>query len=377
MRIAIDYTPALNQRAGIGRYTRSLVGALACLDRTNHYLLLWARGRGAKPADGWPPNFRLQRLPLSEWTLKALWHRLGLPLPLEFLVGNMDLFHATDFVLPPLQKGKALLTVHDLSFLLYPEQTQPELVRYLSKVVPSSIQRASLVLADSESTKADLMRLLALPEEKVEVVYCGVDTRFSPASDEETLSQVRVRYGLDRPFILTLGTLAPRKNLARLLEAFALMRQSVALPHRLLVAGVAGWRSESLPLQVERLGLVGEVIFLGFVPEEDLPALYTLADLFVYPSLYEGFGLPPLEAMACGTPVAASNASSLPEVLGDAGLLFDATSPEAMAEALHRALTDGELRLQMRERGLRRAASFTWERAAQKLLGLYQQVGGG
>jgi glycosyltransferase involved in cell wall biosynthesis len=304
--------------------------------------------------------------------LTILWHRLRLPIPVEWFTGPIDIFHATDFVLPPVRQARTILTVHDLTFMRLPECAEAGLRAYLDKVVPRSIQRADLVLADSQSTKKDLIELLGVSPDKIEVVYAGVERRFRPMEGEMALHRVKKRYGLNFPFILSLGTLEPRKNFTRLIEAYALMRDRGL---KLVIAGGKGWLYDEIFAKVEELGLEDKIIFPGFIADEDLPALYNLAKIFVFPSLYEGFGLPPLEAMACGTPVVTSDRPSLPEVVGGAGLMVEATDDQELARAMERVLTDENLRREMREKGLRQAAKFTWEAAAEKLLDVYRRLG--
>lgn len=369
MRIGIDYTAAVHQRAGIGRYARGLVRALAQLDRENEYLLLVA-GR-PKEKSAFPPNFKPRYLPLSPHWMTILWQRLRVPLPADLFTGPLDLFHSPDYVLPPLRRGKRVLTIHDLSFLRYPEGADPRLRWYLTQAVPRSIAQADLVLADSRNTKIDLIELLGVEASRVEVLYPGVEERFHPL-DEESLAPVRARYSLDFPFILTVGTLEPRKNHVGLLQAYSFLRH----PPRLVIAGGKGWLYEPIFQEVERLSLEGRVFFLGYVPEEDLPALYNLADLFVFPSFYEGFGLPPLEAMACGTPVVTSNTSSLLEVVGDGALLVPPRDVEALAEAMEKVIGDPSLQEELRSKGLERAKRFRWGEAAKRLLAIYKRVVG-
>jgi len=371
LRIGIDYTAAVRQGAGIGRYTRELVRALAELDRSHDYVL-FAAASGQQPADTvWPPNFQMRSVPLSDRALAILWHRLRLPLWVELVTGSVDIFHSPDFVLPPVRRAKTLVTVHDLSFIRYPQCADVNLRTYLNKAVPRSVHRADLVLADSQSTKDDLVELLGVEPARIEVVYPGVEERFRPIEDQALLEQVRKQYNLPPRFVLGLGTLQPRKNFTRLIEAYSLLvTRHPSL--RLVIAGGKGWLYEEIFATVEQLGLEEKVVFPGFVADEHLPALYNLADLFVFPSLYEGFGLPPLEAMASGTPVITSDASSLPEVVGEAGLMVEATDVEALAEAMKRVLEDNVLRERMIARGLEQARKFTWQRAAAKLLSLYE-----
>jgi glycosyltransferase involved in cell wall biosynthesis len=376
MRIGIDYTPGVTLGAGIGRYTRGLVQALSELDHDNEYVLFAAPGFHSSPHLRVPasPRLHYRPIPASPRLMAILWHRLHIPLPIEAFVGPVDVFHSPDFVLPPQRRGARILTVHDLTFMRYPEGATPNLRRYLNAVVPRSVKRADLVLADSESTKRDLAELLDVPPEKVRVVYAGVEPRFQPIVDEEQLRVVARRYDLDPPFILTVGTLEPRKNLQRLFAAYALLRERLAGAPRLVVVGAKGWLTEGIFAALEESGIKEHVQFPGYVADEDLPAVYNLAGLFVFPSLYEGFGIPPLEALACGVPVACSNAPSLPEVVGDAALTFEPTDVEAMADAMLRLLTDSDLRAGLISRGRDRATHFTWAAAATDLLAAYREV---
>lgn len=371
MRIGIDYTAAISQKAGIGRYTREIIKHLAEIDKINSYVLLTP-----PQASGldFPPNFQGKKLPLPERWMTILWHRLRFPLWVEVFTGPLDVFHSPDFVLPPVKAARTILTVHDLSFLRLPHCSEPHLRAYLSKAVPRSARRAHLILADSENTRQDVIELLDIPPGRVEVLYAGVDERFRPIGET---AEVRTRYRLPERFILSVGTLEPRKNYERLIEAFALLKGRVpsASDVKLVIVGQKGWLYEGIFAAVERLNLQGEIIFSGYVADEDLPALYSAAELFVYPSLYEGFGLPPLEAMACGTPVVASSAPCLPEVLGDAALFAPPDEVEAMASAMERALLDEGLRHQLREKGFSRAKAFSWEKSARKLLEVYGRVG--
>lgn len=375
MRIGFDVTAAVRQRAGIGRWARGLLQGLAAIDQENDYLL-FAAGR-TPPPDGLrpqPSKVRFRTLPFSERTLLILWFRLGIPLPVDLFTGPADVFHFPNYILPPLRRGKAVVTVHDLSFLLYPECHEEGLRAFLERVVPLSVAAADFVTVDSAHVKNEAICLLDIPPDRVEVVYGGVDARFQPVKNEAVLQAVRQRYRLHFPFVLHVGVIEPRKNLVRLIEAYDRVRSALHLPHRLVLAGGLGWLYEEVFQKVAELGLQDFVLFPGYVPEEDLPALYSLADLFVYPSLYEGFGFPPLEAMACGVPVVASNAASLPEVVGDAGLLVRPTDIEQLADAIARALTDNALRAELRERGFKRARLFTWQAAAERALSIYRRV---
>jgi glycosyltransferase involved in cell wall biosynthesis len=373
MRIGIDYTAAVRQGAGIGRYTRGLIGALSALDRDNSYrLFVAARGvRSTVPAG---PNFRAFQVPLTDREISLLWQRLRLPVPIELFLGALDLFHSPDFLLPPVLRARTVLTVHDLSFVRVPEYAHPSVHEYLVHSVPRSAQRADLILAVSAATRQDVVELLGVPEGRVQVIYEGVDGRFRSVEDEQTLAAVRRRYNLERPFVLGLGTLEPRKNFRGLVEAFARLRERRHLEHELVIVGRKGWLYEPIFERVQELGVERQVRFLGFAADEDLPAIYTLASCLAYPSFYEGFGLPVLEAMACGTPVVTSHSSSLPEVAGSAALLVDPHDADSLADALDRVVFDDGLRAELRAAGLERARRFTWERAAQELVAAYRSV---
>lgn len=380
MRIAVDYTAALHQGAGIGRYVRELVRALARLDGENEYVICWARDAGdPPPVEDVPLRSRLVRFPLTERMLIWLWHRLQIPLWAELFTGPLDLFHSPDFTLPPLRGANGVLTVHDLSFLRVPECADPAQRRYLTAVVPRSARRADAVLADSQNTRHDLVDLFGLPESKVTVVYPGVDSRFRQVKDGEMRRRVRDRYSLTGPFILALGTLEPRKNLDRLLRAYARLPREApggATVPPLAFSGDVGWLVDSAFRLVDELELSQQIRFLGYVPDEDLPTLLSMATCLVYPSLYEGFGLPVLEALACGTPVVTSNVSSLPEVASDAAVYCDPRDVADIARAIHRVLADKTLRRSLSGRGTEQARKFSWDEAARRVLDVYRETVG-
>lgn len=383
-RITLDYTPAIHQTAGIARLTRELVRALLALEPA-HQFSLFVMGR---PAPSVPitnlMNTRHLPLRVSRWTdrwLYRLWFRAHLAVPVQVFAGGCDLYHATDFVLPPLRAGtRSLLTVHDLSFERDPDSAPPRLIPFLRRVVPDSVRRATHVIADSEATARDLEALYGTPMKKISVIHSGADRRFIPYQDTLYMQRRRAyvlrRYGIgDKPFVLTVGTLQRRKNHLRLVQAFAQVCHRGCYPDiRLVIAGGKGWLYDEVIKSINQLGLRERVVFTGYVEDNDLPHLYRAATVFAFPSLYEGFGLPPLEAMASGVPVVASNVSSMPEVVGDAGALVDPLDVQALAEALERALCDEVWRAQSIVRGLDRAAHFTWQRAAEQLLGVYQRV---
>jgi len=386
MRIGIDVTAAICQGGGIGRYTRELIQALVAIDHSNRYRFFSARPPQVVSVAPVPrpipvaPNTRYHPAPLDERWLYRLWYRLRLPLPVQWFTGPLDLFHSPDFVLPPVSGGTpTLLTVHDLSFVHYPETFPPRLVAYLNQVVPRSIERASHVLADSKATKKDLVGLWQVPADKITVLYSGVSQAFQPVTDSDKLAAVRQKYNLGQaPYLLSVGTIQPRKNYQMLIRAF----QPVAArwPHNLVIAGGKGWLNDDMLAEISRHGLDGRVHFIGFAEDGHLPALYSAATLFVFPSLYEGFGLPLLEAMACGVPVITSNASSLLEVAGklpdgrETAVALSPQQPAAWTEAINGLIADPEQRAELVAAGLQQARRFTWSQAARQLLEIYSAV---
>ncbi|MSQ14489.1 MAG: glycosyltransferase family 1 protein [Dehalococcoidia bacterium] len=372
MRIGIDYTPALSQRAGIGRYARELVSAL--LDEGSRHEFILIGPRGSKPPARIPKSVRLVSLPFSQRMSAIIWHRLRLPIPLDSFTGPLDIYHATDYLIPPLRKARGVATVHDLSFLVHPELGADSLVKYLRTALPASLDRASLIVTDSEHSKTDLVKLMGFSEERVEVVYGGVSGDFRPRDDAEELRRVTDKYALHSPYILTLGTIEPRKNHARLVQAYHLLRTEYGINHDLVIGGAKGWLYQRIFETVRSLQLEDHVRFLGFIPDEDLTGLLSLADMFVFPSIYEGFGLPPLEAMACGVPVVSSNTSCLPEVLGEAAVFVDPFSIERIAEGMLSILSNHGLRDELKSRGISRARGFTWNNGAACLLKAYDRL---
>jgi len=370
-RIGIDYTAAIYQQAGIGRYVRELVAALAdsAGEQDDKFVLFVAGTRGDRPPA--PSGCRYAPSILSERTHARVWHRLKLPLPVELWTGRVDAFHATDFTLPRTRPlTRTVLTIHDLAFEKYPDETMPGMLDFLRSAVPESAQRADHIIAVSEATRRDVIDMYSVPAEKVTAIAHGVSTPYSPVvSGRETA--VRDNYRLrDGPFVLTVGTLQPRKNHLRLVQAFARVRSDASL----VIAGGKGWHYAAVRSEVERLNLGERVIFTGFVADADLPDLYRAATVFAYPALYEGFGLPALEAMACGVPVVASNTSSLPEVVGEAGLLVDPMDVDALADAISHVLEDSALRADLRDKALARAKQFTWQHTAEMTRQVYRNL---
>ncbi|MDX1665250.1 MAG: glycosyltransferase family 1 protein, partial [Candidatus Promineifilaceae bacterium] len=266
-----------------------------------------------------------------------------------------------------------VITIHDASLFIYSHCHPRTRLLSIRLALPFVARRAAAVITVSEHARQDLIRILGLPPEKVHVVYAAAPEHFAPVCDAHDLASVRRKYGLPAQFLLYVGTLEPRKNLRRLVRAMRQIRQ-YGLPHKLVLVGATGWQIEELYREIEAQEMKDDVLFTGYVPDEDLPALFSLATLFVFPSLYEGFGLPPIEAMACGAPVLSSNRSSLPEVCGDAAYLVNPEDEEELVDALVALLSDGARRAEMTARGLKRAGTFSWRRAARETASIYRSV---
>jgi alpha-1,3-rhamnosyl/mannosyltransferase len=373
VRIAIDGHPLVAMRFGVGHYTDQLIRALARADRNIHCVVVCPRP--INPFRAFPaltfadPNIELVVPGWWGGLIGRVRRRLGIQAPLEALVGPVDVFHATNYLLTyPVQRAKRVVSIHDLTLILFPEWHPAKRLRQMRAGLRASAEAADRIIADSRATKDDIVRHLAVDPERVAIVPLAVDPSFRPlprAEVDAALAPLGLVYGA---YVLFLGTLEPRKNIGRLLEAAMKAGADVG---PLVLAGVDGWGNDELRPRIADLARQGRVRPLGYVPETLRPTLLGGARAFIYPSLYEGFGLPPLEAMACGTPVVTSDVSSLPETVGDAALLIDPLDVDGLAGAIRRLWDDEALRRDLRARGLARAREFSWERTARLTLEAY------
>jgi glycosyltransferase involved in cell wall biosynthesis len=316
--------------------------------------------------DGLAPGFRVVPIPASPaWT----WTPLHFPLALRKL--GAAIAHV-QYIIPPVAPCPVVTTIHDVSFRRHPAWFPPKHRALLNLLVPVAARNAARVIVGSQHAREELIHFYDLPPEKIVVTPYAADPIYRPLPVDVARAAVSERFGVRGAYVLAVGVLQPRKNLPRLVRAFARIAHQV--PHRLLLVGKEGWAAEELRGALAGPKLEGRVQFTGYVPDADLPALYAAADLFVYPSLYEGFGLPPLEAMACGTPVLTASSSSLPEVVGDAAETVDPADEAEIAEAMAALLASPERREALRERGLARAALFSWEETARQTIEVYRQV---
>jgi glycosyltransferase involved in cell wall biosynthesis len=359
------------RRAGVSFYIEQLLHHLADADTHHRYTVYTTRGLDAAEL-GLPARFRVRpsRLPTINPRVRIPWEQFVAPLLLRQI--GADLFHGTLNVIPLACPVPGVVTVHDLAFIRFPHTFRSYNRTYLDMATRMSVKRAARICAVSEHTKREVVGLLGVPPERVVVTPNAARQHFHPP-DPAALAAFRQRHSLPEQFVLYVGTLEPRKNLVTLLEAYAEVAHSSAAP--LIVGGGRGWLFEPIFARLEALGLRERVHFIGYIDEEELPLWYAAATLFVFPSFYEGFGMPPLEAMACGTPVVTSNTTSLPEVVGDAGLMVSPSSADELAAAIVRLLDDADLRADLRERGLRRARAFSWHTSAARTLDAYTQAG--
>jgi len=367
-RIAIDARKWRDY--GIGTYVRNLVRHLARLDHETTYFLFCAR-QDASVLRDLAANF----VPVVDDSVGyRLKEHFSIPLKLRRL--GVELFHTPHYVLPLLCPTRAVVTIHDCIHLLFPQYLPNRAaLRYSEFMMRSAIRRSAVVLTVSEASRADILRFFPEADaERVQVVPNAIDPAILDDPGEDEQERVRERYQVRGRFILYAGNIKPHKNLDRLISAFALLRQQGETDLKLIIIGDEVSRHGSLRRTMEAAGLRQEVRFFGFVPDRTLAVLYRMASVFAFPSLYEGFGLPPLEAMACGAPVVTSRLSSLPEVVGDAAVLVDPYSVEDIARGLARVLSDTELRAELVARGRIRAQAFSWEQSVEKIHATYLKV---
>lgn len=354
MKIAIDAQTTLGQKTGFGFYVKNLVEALVKVDPKNEHILIKPRSEKDFP------------------TWKRFWWD-QITFPNQAKKAKVDLLHQPCFSAPLFYSGKVIVTCHDLISVFFPENLPLASRLFYSRWMPYCYRKATLIIADSEHTKKDLMSLLGIPEEKIRVVHLAVSSDFKPVKNPVRLARVRAKYKTTKKYLLHVGTLEPRKNLEFLVRAFALAVRE-GIEENLVITGKKGWYYDGLFQLVEKLNLSKRVIFTGYVEEKDLPALYSGATAFLFPSLYEGFGLPPLEAMASGVPIISSSTSSLPEVIGRAGILLPPKDEMVWAKNILKIIKDKGLANTLKALGIRQAKQFTWENTARKTVEVYNEA---
>ncbi len=367
MRIGIDAHAVGSHLGGNETYIRNVIRSLGEVDPDGDYTLFMTAAGLHEPI---PSTERMRRVAVRPRNPLA---RIPVSFPLALARERIDVVHV-QYVAPPLCPARIVVTVHDIAYDRHPELfTRAEVARF-RLLVPLTVRRAAAVLTVSEFSKRDIVRRYLVPPERVVVAPDAADPMFRPLHDQARLAAVRERYGTGDDYILCVGNLQPRKNLRALIDAYVRLRRAGATRHRLVLVGRKAWLHDDIFAAARDSGYADQLVFTGYVPDADLVALYNAAAVFVYPSLFEGFGLPPLEAMACGAPVVCSNTSAFPEVVGDAALIVDPRDPEALAAAIATVLGDVNMRTDLVIAGLRRAAQFSWETTARTIVSTYHHA---
>lgn len=379
MKVSLELQPCLKNRSGIGIYTYEISKNLQRfhdVDLCGDIFNFINRNDIDKDLEGLTFNNKVFT-PFPYGVYRRVWHYI--PIKYNWLFNDKsDIYHFFNFIVPPRIKGKVITTIHDMTYKLYPETMAKNNLKRIENDIEYSVNRADKIITVSESSKKDILKFLDVDESKIEVVYNGVEyDKFNKSYVEEEKSKVRQKYNLPRKYILYMGTLEPRKNIESIIEAFGLYKTKnnlVSKDIKLVIAGKKGWLFESIFNLVSKLSLKDEVVFTDYVDENDKPLIYKMADLFLFPSLYEGFGIPVLEAMASSVPVITSNVSSLPEVAGDAAILVEPKDTEAIAKYINEITNNEELKKDLVKRGHAQAKKFTWEASAEKTYNIYKQI---
>lgn len=357
----------MDEKQGIGIYTQSLMDHLVPLDRKNEYVLFYRN-----------PEFLGRYAQYDNVTEKVvtapnklIWDQVKIPRAAHR--EGVDVIFHTKFTLPLFAKMKTIMVLHGSEWFVYPKAYPLSDRASIKVLMPLYCKKANHIIANSEMTKRDFVNILGVEQDKIDTIHFGFDSRFKQVSDPDFLERIRERYCLPEKFILFVGRIYPGKNFGNLLKAYSKLHTRVS--HKIVIVGHPRWGYQDEFDQIEALGLQEKIHFTGWVPQEDLVAFYNLADLFVHPSFYEGFGLPLIEAMACGCPVVSSNGGAVPEIVDDAALLIDPNSPHEMSEAILRVLTESDLRQMLISKGLCRAKGFSWETCARKTLAVIESVG--
>jgi glycosyltransferase involved in cell wall biosynthesis len=367
MHIAINCRSFLSRSyTGIGRYAYNLINSLTKIDAKNQYSLYVQRGF-------WHTNRRVPRFNAKNFKVKIDFFKKGI----DRTIGDFDLYHSPSMDLINIKKAKVVVTVHDLVYKAYPEGHTQETIRLTEEHFQSFIPRATKIICCSKNTVNDLKKYFNVEDRRIRLVYQGVDKDvFYPLSAQarQAVKAKFIQRGVSEPYILFVGTIEPRKNLMNLMEAFRLLKESKKFSGKLVVVGMLGWKSEGLVERIQKMNLVQDVIFLGFVSNDELRELYNLAEIFAFPSCYEGFGYPILEAFSCGAAVVTSNTASCPEIAQDAAVLVNPHDPQSIAQALTKVIQDPVFKSSLQQKGLARCQDFSYEKTASETLQVYEEA---
>jgi glycosyltransferase involved in cell wall biosynthesis len=376
MKIGFDISAQSLPRSGVGQYQINLLQALLNLDKDdffNLYAFNFRNRKRFKRIHFSSDNYKIHALPVPQRLITAWWLMADFP-SLERVAGDCDLYQVSEICIPPVKRAKTVAFIHDLTTILYPQHHVKSNV-FLHNRRFKNIHKVDAVLTNSEHTKKDIVNYLKVKPDKIFVTYLGASDRFRPMEDSEAHETLKI-FNLNSPYILFTGTLEPRKNVKTLIRAFNILKSKYSIPHRLVITGQRGWLYDDALKEIHSSPFRGHITELGYISDNDLPAIMNGADVFAYPSFYEGFGLPVLEAMKCGTPVITSNVSSLPEVGGDACVYISPEDPDGLAKRLFEVISDKKLKSDLSTKGIARAGMFSWEKCAKETINVYRLIAG-
>lgn len=380
MNISFDVLPLISDNmSGIGYCQAGLVGEMVKSHPEDRYLYEYFSRKDHEVKRNRLKAYMHENCDINESHFSGFLYRCimnMIPVPYSLFFGKKsELTHFFNYIIPPFVHGKKVVTIHDMVVKAYPETVRFRTKHLLNTGMKKSMKRADVIITDSEFSKSEIEKYFPQYSHKVQVVYCGVNSdKFYPVEDKSVVEKVKKSLDIEGEYFLYLGTIEPRKNLERLIEAYSLLLKKDENVPRLVMAGGKGWLNSNIYQKVVELKLEKYVQFTKYIPDEDLCPLINGATAFVFPSIYEGFGMPPLEAMACGVPVVCSKEASLPEVVGDCAVMTDAYDPQSIADGMYRIYSDKVLAEELRVRGLQRAKEFTWHRFSEKLHGIYEAV---
>jgi len=376
MKICIDIRSFLIPKTGVGHYTNNLIHSLLKIDPHNEYHLFYFNFFRKKHNFNFPaPNSFLREIKLIPGrACNFIWRYLDYP-KIDSLLGTMDLFHFPNFTSVPNKAGKNIITIHDLSFIRLPQYTEPKNLKYLTKHFLKSLNKADLILADSQFTKNEIIDIFNVSPQKIKVVYLGVDSLFREKGTVQKIAEVKKKYNLPPHYLFYVGTLEPRKNIPTILKAYKIFKdRRPDLPHKLVLVGIKGWLYDQIFTDIQKLKIENDTLITGYVEQKDLPLIYQGGETLLYPSFYEGFGLPILEAQASSIPVICSKEASIPEVGGNAAVYVETKNSEEIAAKIEKIISDNAFRKEIITQGLEQSQKFSWEKTAKRTLSLYEKI---